>query len=72
MNKTRISSNIIFYFLSIVFFYLFFKILSYIVEFFYTPVNQLSEVLAIFILVVIVIPLSVYSSEKVMKIIKNN
>lgn len=56
----------IFFFLSAVFFIIYFKILSL----FSFPISPSSNIFQLFIIIIIIIPLSVYSASKLIELIK--
>lgn len=61
--------RLVFWGICIVFFVLFFKILKFIWDRF-VPFNSLTDVISIFILVFINIPLSVICAEKIITVLK--
>jgi len=60
--------TIIFIFLSVVFFIIFFKVLSY----FNFPISPMSNIMQLFIIIIVLIPLSLICSKKLIDLIKNN
>lgn len=64
------KNNIIFWVITIVFFRFYFFILRWIWNS-WIPFNITTDILALFILVVVLIPLSAISAEKTIKIIKS-
>ena len=66
----NISKKFVFIFLTCVFFYLYFKITAYIFNSI-IPLSPAADIASMWILIVIIIPLSVYSADKVIKTIKN-
>lgn len=61
--------RIVFWFIFVVFYILFFKILQFIWDEF-VPFNSLTNIISLFILVVVNIPLSVISTQKLIEVIK--
>jgi hypothetical protein len=61
----------IFVFLTIIFFYLYFKILNFIFNEF-IPLSPSADIASMWILFIIISPLSVYSADKIIKTIKNS
>ena len=57
-------------FLGIIILYLYFKIFACI--FYLLPFNELTTVIGIFVLIIIVIPLSVITTHLVLKVLKKN
>jgi hypothetical protein len=60
--------TIIFSFLSVVFFFIFFKILSY----FSFSISPMSNIIQLFIIIIVIIPLSLVCSKKLIELIKRN
>lgn len=63
------KKKLIFWAISIVFFIIYFKILKFFLGDI-LPINPVSNVLVILIIIVVNIPLSVFSTEKIFSIIK--
>ncbi|MFL0270147.1 hypothetical protein [Candidatus Clostridium radicumherbarum] len=63
------AKRIVFGIISIAFFVFFFEILKFIWDRF-VPFNTLTDIISLFILIIINIPLSVICTQKVIKIIK--
>jgi len=61
-------NTIVFSFLSVVFFFIFFKILSY----FSFSISPMSNIIQLFIIIIVIIPLSLVCSKKLIELIKSN
>ncbi len=60
--------TIIFSFLAVVFFIIFIKVLSY----FSFSISPMSNVVQLFVIIIVIIPLSLICSKKLIELIKNN
>ncbi len=65
------KNSIIFWFLTILFFIIYFNVLMYLWNFF-LPWNLYTDIVAVFVVIFVNIPLSVYSAEKLIKAIKSD
>lgn len=63
------GEKLVFFFLTAVFFVIYYKILIYIYDNF-VPYNALTTVLSFFIIIIIILPLAVFSADKIIKVIK--
>ena len=61
--------NIVFYILSVIFIIFYFNVLVRIWNFL-VPFNPTTDIISIFIVIIVIIPLSVISSKQAIKIIK--
>lgn len=65
------KNSIIFWFLTILFFIIYFNVLMDLWNFF-LPWNLYTDIVAVFVVIFVNIPLSVYSAEKLIKAIKSD
>jgi len=63
--------KLVYFLLSVVFFVIYFSILRYIYNA-VVPFNTLTNVLSIFIVLIVIIPASIFSARKTIKIIRNS
>ncbi len=63
------KNRLILIFLSILFFVIYFKVLQFLYNAF-VPFNTLTDIIAFFIIIVVIIPASVISATKIIRVIK--
>jgi uncharacterized membrane protein len=63
--------RVLFWPIAAVFFFIYFNLLSYVISI-WIPFNPITDIVSVLIVVFVVAPLSVFSTEKLTKVIREN